>query len=72
MEVICLFSNGRPYVQCEIHAGLPHVLILISPDGDSRSECFVSTAHLTERWEQVTDAMEDDGWSGPFRRDPRF
>ena len=59
-----MFSDGRQHVRCEIHSGLPHVLTLISPDGDSHSECFVSTAHLTERWEQLADAMEDDGWLG--------
>jgi hypothetical protein len=69
--VIYFFSRGREYVQCEIHWGRPHVLTVISPDGASRSERFTSTAHLTERWEELTDVMEDDGWMGPFGRDSR-
>ena len=70
--MIYFFSNGSEFVQCEIHPGRPHVLTLISPDGESQSERFVSTAHLTERWGQLTDALQDNGWSGPFGRDGRF
>ena len=70
--MIYFFSNGSEYVQCEIHPGRPHLLTLISPDGDSQSERFTSTAHLTERWEQLTDALQARGWSGPFGRDVRF
>ena len=69
--MIYFFSNGCEYVQCEIHPGRPHVLTLISPDGDSHSERFTSGAHLTERWDQLTAAMGDKGWDGPFGRDPR-
>lgn len=70
--MIYFFSNGSEYVQCEIYPGRPHLLTLISADGDSHSERFTSTAHLTERWEQLTDALQADGWSGPFNRDVRF
>ena len=48
------------------------MLTLISPDGDSHSERFTSTADLTERWEQLSNALEAEGWSGPFGRDVRF
>jgi len=70
--MIYFFSNGSEYVQCEIYPGRPHVLTVISPDGESNSERFVSTVHLTERLEQFTDALQGNGWSGPFGRDGRF
>ena len=69
--MIYFFSNGSEYVQCEIHPGRPHVLTLITHDGESHSERFASGADLTERWEQLTVAMGDNGWDGPLGRDPR-
>lgn len=70
--MIYFFSNGREYIQCEIYPGRPHVLTLVSPDGDSESERFNSIADLTDRWEQLSDALQRCGWSGPFGRDVRF
>ena len=70
--MIYFFSNGSEYVQCEIYPGRPHLLTLISPDGDSHPERFTSTSHLIERWQQLTDALQAEGWSGPIGRDVRF
>jgi hypothetical protein len=69
--VIYFFFNGCEYLQCEIHPGRPHVLTIISPDSPSYSERFTSTAHLCERWEHLTRALAQNGWTGPFGRDPR-
>lgn len=70
--MIYFFSTGSEYVQCEINPGRPHVLTVISPDGDSHSERFTCTSQLTERWDQLSDALQAEGWFGPFGRDPRF
>jgi len=70
--VIYFFSSGHEYVQCEIYPGRPHVLTVISPDGESHCERFGSTADLTERWEQLAGVLQGNGWSGPFGRDGRF
>lgn len=69
--MIYFFSNGSEYVQCEIYPGRPHVLTVITNDGESHSERFSSSAHLTERWDQLSVAMNENGWMGPFGRDPR-
>jgi hypothetical protein len=69
--VIYFFTNGCEYVQCEIRSGRPHVLTFVLPDGSSESERYASTVHLMARWREVTDAMEHNGWTGPFGRDPR-
>jgi hypothetical protein len=69
--VIYFFSKGREYLQCEIQPGRPHVLTLVAPDGGAQSERYASGSDLVERWEQLTVDMTDDGWHGPFGRDPR-
>lgn len=69
--MIYFFSKGTDYMQCEIHAGRPHLLTLIAPDGASQSERYSSSADLAERWQQLTVDLEDGGWAGPFGRDPR-
>lgn len=69
--MIYFFFNGCEYLQCEIYPGRPHVLTVISPDSPTYSERFTSTAHLRERWEHLTHALTQNGWTGPFGRDPR-
>ena len=70
--MIYFFLNGSEYLQCEIYPGRPHVLTVISPGSPCYSERFTSTAHLRERWAQVTQALAENGWSGPFGRDPGY
>ena len=69
--MIYFFAKGGDHLQCEIHWGRPHVLTLIAPDGASESERYSSSGDLTERWEQLADALADRGWTGPFGGDPR-
>ena len=69
--MIYFFSRDCEYVQCEIHSERPYVLTFILPDGASHSERYTSNAHLTARWQQWIDALQDTGWSGPFGRDLR-
>ena len=69
--MIYFFSKGPEYLQCEIQPGRPHVLTLVAPDGAVQSERYASGSDLVERWEQLTVHMADDGWHGPFGRDPR-
>ena len=70
-DVIYFFSKGTDYMQCELHPGQPHLLTLIAPDGAAQSERYSTSADLTERWQELTNGMAEDGWAGPFGRDPR-
>ena len=69
--MIYFFSKDREYLECEIQPGQPHVLTLVAPDGAAQSERYASGSDLIERLEQLTVSMADEGWQGPFGRDPR-
>ena len=65
--MIYFFSKGREYLECEIQPGQPHVLTLVATNATSD----LSSPDLVERWEQLTVSMAEEGWQGPFGRDPR-
>jgi hypothetical protein len=72
IPMVYFFSKHGRFVQCEIHPGRPHVLVMIGPgDQQQCTEQYATSGELTLRWEHVLGHMERNGWSGPFGRDPR-
>ena len=69
--MIYFFAKGRQFTQCEIHPGRPHVLRVLDPLGTEHAESFMSSHDLADRWSEITQTMQRDGWFGPFGRDAR-
>jgi hypothetical protein len=65
------FQRGADFLQCEIRGDdlEGYVIVISEPGQPDRSEKYISSDAVYERWLQLQDGFLADGWWGPHGRD---
>ena len=68
------YKRGPETLQCEVRpaaGGHGHEIVITDPDGTERIEWFATSEQVHQRWLDIHNGFERDGWWGPATQDGR-
>jgi hypothetical protein len=72
--VFYFYKRGPETVRCEVRAaadGPGYEIVIIEPNGNERTEHFATSEQVHERWLEIHNRFEREGWWGPATQDGR-
>jgi len=73
-RVFYFFKRGNETVQCEVRSesdGPGYEIEITDSAGVSRIERFATSEQVHDRWIELHQRLEQDGWWGPASQDGR-
>jgi hypothetical protein len=72
--VFYFYKRGPDTVKCEVRSatdGPGYEIVIIEANGTERLERFATSEQVHERWLEIHNRFEREGWWGPATQDGR-